>query len=541
MKLLRTRVGVLVGAGCLAAGIAPAGHAFDAPPDRPATRLLQLSADASDAGVRIRVHTDGRPKGVAIFELEDPRRLVIDLLDLRDAETPASIQSGIPEISQLRVGRHPGRIRIVADAAAALPSFGPVATRTLRDGLEVEIAVSRGEAALDRLLEVPTAVPSRAAGGAATELAPPASQPLDRPSDDVRVELEKARSRVGGSIPRGMSGRLDQDRIRLGLFDDRIRVTTRYARSGFFAASPGPSEALDSLHGSDLDRWIAPAGRAGEAFSGRLDGALWSFGPARVDGFASFQRVDPLFEWGERGEENPFGNGDGRRLEAGGVISASLDALRRLDAGAGEHVLWSLVPDSLWGSLSQGRAEADGARPEGAATRTLSAGLSWSGASSSATLGLWKSSYASGGGAADWSGSGADLAGGLYGERWSLDAGLGAERSSTDQPGYHSFESSVSGFVSLSARPERFLPLSATLTLDRYRADYGASATPLRMEIFGLQTGVDLAELLLPIRWGIRPSLRASYGAVWSLTRSQGADPELVLEHGPMLTFGIDF
>jgi len=223
------------------------------------------------------------------------------------------------------------------------------------------------------------------------------------------------------------------------------------------------------------------------------------------------------------------------------VLSASLDPLRQLDADASEHVLWSLAPDSVWVSLTQGRVEADGARPEGAATRDLSAGLSWGGEGSSASLGLWRSTYESGGSAADWSGSGADLAYGLYRERWSLDAGLGAQRSATDQPGYHAFESSLSSFLSLSARPEHFPPLITTLTLDRYLADYGESAAPLRMESFGLQTGVDLADLLVPKKWGLRPSLRASYGAVWSSTRSGDGDPELVLEHGPMLTFGIDF
>src|SRR5262245_5626366 len=311
--ILRMRVSVLVAAGYLVAGYAPAGHAFDAPPDRPATRLLGLSVDASDAGVRLRLHTDGRPGEVAVFELEDPRRLVIDLVGLRDAETPARIRSGVPEISQIRVGQHPERIRIVADAGAALTSFEPIVTRTLPDGLEVEIAVPRDEAALDRLLAVPT----RAASVAAPVAAPPVSQPSS--DDDVHVALERGRSSVGGSIPRGINGGLAQDRLRVGLFDDRIRLTTRYARSGY-AASVGSSLALGSLHGSELDRWISPAGLAGEAFSGRLDGALWRFGPARVDGFASFQRVDPRFEWRERGEENPFGKSDGRRLGAGGVF-----------------------------------------------------------------------------------------------------------------------------------------------------------------------------------------------------------------------------
>src|SRR5262245_54911050 len=619
--------------GALAGPAAPSqppAHGIETPLGRPATQLLGVSAEACEAGTCIRLHTDGAPGEVAVFVLQDPPRLVIDLFDLRDAETPARIPVGGSQVSQLRVGTHPEMIRIVADAGSEPSSLERVATEMRPDGLVVEVGLPRDDEAPDRLLAVSPVPPPRGASGASAAPGPlPAqagvSEPPKATSDGLHVELKADRSRVGRSLPRGMravrswtsafdfdwgspSGRGDgasdgerhepasergwngqglatladwepdtlaHNRIRLGFLDDRIRLTARYARSRY-DASARRFATLGSLHGRDLDRLLAPAGVDGEAFSGRLEGTLWRWGPAGIDAFASYQRVDPLFAWSGSDEKDPFAKSDRRMLEAGGrirsgpfglelsriseqadvddsrsapprrwsnraVLSASLDPLRQLDAGASEHGLWSLAPDSAWVSLSQGRVESDGSRREDAATRGLSAGLSWDGETSSATLGLWRWSYEDGGAALDWTGSGADLSYGIYGERWSLYAGLGAQRYLTDQPGYRSVESSVAGFASFSVRPKHLPGLTGTFHLDLYQADYGASAVPLQTDSWGFRTGLDLADFLFPIQRGFRPPLRAAYGAVWSRARYGSADPQLALDHGPIVDFGIDF
>jgi hypothetical protein len=630
--LLGRKHWLLLAAGCVGAGVAVSpARAIRGPLERPATRLLGISAETCDAGTCIHLHMDGAPGEVAVFALQDPPRLVIDLFELRDAETPARIPVGGSQVSRLRVGTHPEMIRIVADAGSEPSSLERVATEMRPDGLVVEVGLPRDDGALDRLLVVP---PARARGASGVPAAPrrlvaqaSVSEPPEATSSGFHVELEADRSRVGRTLPRGLralrswtsafdldsrsasgrgdgasagerhgpasepargkdgqslatladweSDRLAHNRIRLGFFDDRIRLTTRYARSRHDPTAPRFA-ALGSLHGGDLDRLLAPAGVVAEAFSGRLEGTLWRRGPAGIDAFASYQRVDPLFAWSESGKNDPFARSDRRMFEAGGrirsgsfglelsriseqagvddfrsdaprrwsnraVLSASLDPLRQLDPRASEHGLWSLAPDSAWVGLSQGRVESDGSRREDAATRGLSAGLSWDGESSSASLGLWRSSYEDGGAALDWSGSGADLGYGIYRERWSLYAGLGAQRYLTDQPGYRSVESSVAGFASLSVRPKHVPGLTGTLHLDRYQADYGASAVPLQTDSLGFRMGFDLSDLLFPIQRGFRPHLRASYGAVWSRTRYGLADPQRALDHGPIVDFGIDF
>ena len=129
---------------------------------------------------------------------------------------------------------------------------------------------------------------------------------------------------------------------------------------------------------------------------------------------------------------------------------------------------------------------------------------------------------------------------GIDRERWSVYAGVGGQRTSTDQPGYRQRESSLEGYASLWVRPERLPGLFTTLTLSRYRAVYGDSAEPLRTRGFGLRAGLDLAEHLLPAELGFLPQLRASYGAIWSSSR--GPDARGVeLDHGPRAELAIDF
>jgi hypothetical protein len=589
------------------------GGAFE----RPATRLLALVAEASASGTRLRLHTDGAPGRVEVFALEDPPRLVIDLLDLRKLETPPRVPVEGLGIAQLRVGRHPDKIRVVADAAASLSGLVPVATIRRDDGVVVEIGFPAEVGALERIVALPSDAPTRRGGADPAAPAPQAgaARSVDRPGV-VHLELEASRRRVGGPILAGLSaprtwraaldldpsgtssgsraegrrlatlgesapGTLAHDRIRAGLFDDRIRLVTQYARSH---RDPAASAAAtrESLHEGDLNRLRAPEGAVGEAFSGSLEGTLWEWGSGRFDSFASYGSVDPLFEWAAKGKKDPFGGSNRQTLEAGArirngpfrltlariaeqagvedprldhrpkrlshrvVLGASLDPLRQLAAGASDSGPWSLAPTSAWLSVAQGRVEADASRPDGAATRDLGAGLAWTGESSSATLGIWRSTYASGGAASEWSGSGTDFDYGIDGERWSLHAGLGAQRYLTDQPGYRSIESSLAGFVSLSVRPgEGFPALSSSLYVDRYRAGYGATVAPFGTESWGFRTGLDFSEpflsMLLPIQHGSRPHLRASYGALWSRSHRGLADEEIGLDHGPIVSLAFDF
>src|SRR4029453_15695591 len=129
-----------------------------------------------------------------------------------------------------------------------------------------------------------------------------------------------------------------QKSSRLGLFEDRVRLTTRYGRSQFDAEEIRPA-AISRMDPGSLDRLLGRSGAGGAAFSPPLDVSLWRSGPARIEGFGSFQRVDPLFKWSDSGKQDPFAKAGRRVLETGGAIRTAAFGLalsrvsEQVDAG----------------------------------------------------------------------------------------------------------------------------------------------------------------------------------------------------------------
>lgn len=642
------------------------------PLERPATRLRGFSVQASEVGTRLRLHTDGALRNVGTFVLENPGRLVIDLYDLRATDTPASLPLGNQYISQIRVGRHQDKLRVVIDAGAAPSPFERIETEVRPDGLVVVVGfpedsddgdrIARGPAdsaveieasaaelgipadasgrtedkagrppalvALDRAFVLPTSLPTGGTRGSAPRSAVPTSarpEEVEPPAStrNVHLELQAERTRLDPSIPRAIRASrswkdtLDFDsgavsskrpevawgdasfdpgravagdglgvatlhdweqntvtanRIKLGLLEDRVRLTTRYGRSRY---DPADSYRASSAGAEAVRDWDLSLGRRaaiGQAFSQRLDASLWNSPLARIGAFGSYRRVDPLFEWKETGKTDPFAKSDRRAFETGGtigagmlgltlsriseqadiddfrvdhrpsrrsyraVLAASLDPLRQLSDGAPDLGLSRFVPDSAWLSVTQGRVD-PGDSPGSAATRDLGFGTSWDGETSSATLSFWRSSYENGGIDLEWSGSGADLAYGIYRERWDLYAGLGAQRYRNDEADDTSFESSFAGYLSLALRPERVPDLVTTLNLNRYEAEYSAFGD-VRSDGWGLQTVLDFSKYLPPTREGCRPHLKAYYRVGWSKSWNEFADPDF--DHALMASFEVD-
>jgi hypothetical protein len=596
---------VQAGAADHPAGTASPPVAPAAPLERPATRLLGVSVEGSRAGARIHLRMDGAPRSVGAFVLDDPQRLVIDLFDLRDTNAPALVPVGSLHAAEIRVGRHADKIRVVIDAGSAPAAFARVGKEVLPDGLVVTVGVPEVD---DRRSGTPTAaigVPREAPSEAASEAAAPTSpRPLEvgsaRPDGDIRVELQTEGTRLDPALPRAIrvarswqdtlqiepgdgAGRegfrvatphgqersaLAVNRIRLGLLDDRVRLTTRYGRSrvdpaGSFLAA-----------GTDRDRLLGPgAVPGGQAFSQRLDASLWDPGFARVVAFGSYRRVDPLFEWKDAEKRDPFARSGRNALEVGGTIGAGplgatlsriseeaeIGASRaearssrrstRATLTASLLPLWQLgdrawpdsglsrfAPSSAWLSVTRGDVDRGDSRG-GAATRDLSFGASWAGETSSAALGFWRSRYTSVALDLDWSGSGVDLSWGIDRERWGLYAGLGAQRSRSVQADEASSESDVAGYLTFLLRPERFPDLVTTLHVSRYEADPASFAGSFRTDGLAFDTALDFSKYLPPTLSGLASHLRTYYRIDWSRTGLR--DPEL--DHALMAAFEFDF
>ena len=85
-------------------------------------RLLGLSAprDAS-GGVRVELRTDGAASAGAAYRLSAPSRLVLDLPGVVNATGQERFAVGGPGIARVRLGQHPGFLRVVLDLGPDAP------------------------------------------------------------------------------------------------------------------------------------------------------------------------------------------------------------------------------------------------------------------------------------------------------------------------------------------------------------------------------------------------------------------------------------
>jgi type IV pilus assembly protein PilQ len=92
-------------------------------PPPAASQLTGVSAQTTEAGVLVGLHTDGAVGSLEAFTLNDPDRLVIDLLGMTVAEATAGISVDSTLVSAVRLGSHDGKVRVVLDGGTNADAF----------------------------------------------------------------------------------------------------------------------------------------------------------------------------------------------------------------------------------------------------------------------------------------------------------------------------------------------------------------------------------------------------------------------------------
>ncbi len=132
--------------------------AFEAPPATPATTLTGVSHEATGNGVLVHLEADGTIGAMETFTLEDPSRLVIDMPGL-GSKAPAKTAIGTDQVSQVRVGAHPDKVRVVIDGGTAAGAFAERRISPASSGLYLAIGSGEDlEMALEDALGASTAV-----------------------------------------------------------------------------------------------------------------------------------------------------------------------------------------------------------------------------------------------------------------------------------------------------------------------------------------------------------------------------------------------
>jgi len=125
----------------------------------PATQFTGMDVEETSDGTLLKLQADGLISSVMTFTLDDPARLVIDLLDLENGADLSTRELDSELISRIRVGEHADKIRVVIDGGSAPEPFDGRRVVPTPSGLIV--ALGRGEeidAALAMATEIPAVV-----------------------------------------------------------------------------------------------------------------------------------------------------------------------------------------------------------------------------------------------------------------------------------------------------------------------------------------------------------------------------------------------
>jgi len=123
----------------------------------PATRFTGMDVEETADGILLKLQADGLISSVMTFTLDDPARLVVDLLDLENAADLSTLELNSERVSRIRVGEHADKIRVVVDGGTASEPFD--GRRVVPTPTGLVVALGRGSE-IDAALAIATAAPT---------------------------------------------------------------------------------------------------------------------------------------------------------------------------------------------------------------------------------------------------------------------------------------------------------------------------------------------------------------------------------------------
>ena len=115
------------------------GDHLAAPAGPQATELLGVAAEETDEGTVVRLEADGMLVDVETFVLQQPDRLVLDLVGLSAADIPDTLEIGGRHAQRIRIGEHADKVRVVIDGGGEPAPFEGFQVRPSADGLLLQL------------------------------------------------------------------------------------------------------------------------------------------------------------------------------------------------------------------------------------------------------------------------------------------------------------------------------------------------------------------------------------------------------------------
>jgi hypothetical protein len=222
----------------------------------------------------------------------------------------------------------------------------------------------------------------------------------------------------------------------------------------------------------------------------------------RTFGFGTTVTSGPVEFTLSRTERDKVDEADGYREESyDAKASLSLDGLwSSLGGEALRETFWALAPDAVWVDGALGWADpGESGTGDLDSTQDYGFGLSWFWNGGYADLGFWRYIYDSqqrGAEDADWLGHGVygDL--GLYGDTWSVDAGLAFYRGDNEEFYSRSQDVSYDGSISFSRRSARFPDITLGLSAGLFGTEYFAYGGDSLTDYWELNAELDFSKFL---------------------------------------------
>jgi len=204
----------------------------------PATELTGVSTQTTAEGVLIHLRANGSVQSTESFTLDSPERLVIDLPGLGSEvnQTKHSVDSNYA--SRVRVGAHPGKVRIVIDGGNESQGFQGRRIVPTDDGLLVTVGQGK-----DLEMALQGATQTQRARSGATDL------PMDPPDGFAEVEL------ANQNEPQPAYGLSIEPETAPATGDEK------HAKADPKASGTSPHDAV--THPASPDPWAEPSEKAG--------------------------------------------------------------------------------------------------------------------------------------------------------------------------------------------------------------------------------------------------------------------------------------
>jgi hypothetical protein len=307
--------------------------------------------------------------------------------------------------------------------------------------------------------------------------------------------------------------------LAVGLYDNRLRLTSRWARSQYDASDAFLDGLADDDDEDGRSRFRDLGPEAGSAGTHQADLSIWRGDTTRLSAFALYSNVDGAFEPFETEEsessdsssmvdlfEQPnrtihrigtsLGLGpleltlsrslierrqDGQADEVQHGIAATLDLKREWSSPTTfPAVLTALLPGSIWAELSEGSVTSSGA-PAAADAKTSDIGIGMDWNLESAYLSLHVRQHAYDGSQSpdgeDAADDEAELSFGLSRTSWGTDVSLGWNQSDTQSRWTTSATRDFSGSLSVALQPARMPRMSASLEVGQFSENYFEEAS----------------------------------------------------------------